>query len=134
MPLNAVSRPPPHLLSTFITASAAKHHPGCDCEALIGLRDTNVPAGLIQLVTPPKYWKPITHWGYSLSYCGKVGRFGQVQICPGALLTLRPRRLASRSSGGFRQICTTPKRAGSTLSLLSSAYTNMAMPIWRRLL
>src|SRR3989442_14229410 len=126
MPLTAVSRPPPHLLSTFITASAAKHQPGCDCAALIGLRETNVPAGLIQLVTPPKYWKPITHWGDSLSYCGKVGRFGQVQICPGALLTMRPRRLASLSSGGFRPICTTPKPAGGNLSLVSAACTNQA--------
>src|SRR5262249_58294700 len=68
IPLKAESRPPPHLRSIFILASAARTQEGCAREVFTGLRDLKVPARLIQLVTPPKYWKPMTHWSYSRSY------------------------------------------------------------------
>ena len=53
MPLNAESRPPPHLPSTFITASAAKTHPGSEVAVFTGLLESKMPAGLLHLSMPP---------------------------------------------------------------------------------
>ena len=123
MPLKALSRPPPHWLSTFITASAANTRPGWAVVDFTGLRDGKLPAGLIQVSVPPRYWYPMIHWSKSASKVGNHGRVGQDQIVEAWELVwmANPTVAAANRSGGFSAICTAPPRACNRVPLWSSA-------------